>query len=105
MPKVEELKKDNSPLELGDTIDDMCSEDYKKRFIAEYTQNCIRYNKLKKFIGKIKYSKYADQPEPKHDCPLDLLEKQLITMQLYIAILEVRAEEYEHIKLPKVREE
>ena len=54
-------------LELKDTIAGMTSEDYKERFIAEYTQCCIRANKLKKFIGKIKYAKYADQPEPKHE--------------------------------------
>ena len=72
MPK-EETNKVIS-LDLKDTIDGMCSDDYKERFIAEYTQLRIRQIKLKKFIGKIKYAKYADQPEPKHDCPLHVLE-------------------------------
>ena len=91
--------------DLKSTVEGMCSEDYKERFIAEYTQTKIRYNKLKKFIGKIKYAKYADQPEPKHDCPVDLLEKQLLAMGLYLATLEIRAKEFEHIELPKVEEE
>lgn len=92
-------------MELKDTVEGMNSADYKERFIAEYTQTKIRYNKLKKFIGKIKYAKYADQPEPKHDCPLDLLEKQAMAMAMYIAILEVRAEKFENIELPKLEGE
>lgn len=92
-------------MELKDTVEGMNSADYKERFIAEYTQTKIRYNKLKKFIGRIKYAKYADQPEPKHDCPVDLLEKQAIAMGLYIAILEVRAEKFENIELPKLEGE
>lgn len=91
-------------MELKDTVNNMTSDDYKERFIAEYCQAKIRYNKLKKFVGKIKYAKYADVEEPKHDCPLDILEKQLIAMGLYIAILEVRAERYENIELPKIEE-
>ena len=103
MPK-EETKKVIS-LDLKDTIDGMCSDDYKERFIAEYTQLRIRQIKLKKFIGKIKYAKYADQPEPKHDCPLHVLEKQEAIMCFYLAALEVRAEKYEHIELPKISED
>lgn len=92
-------------IELKDTVEDMNSADYKKRFIAEYVQLCIRINKLKKFIGKIKYAKYADVEEPKHDCPVELLEKQIMFMQLYRATLEARAEKFENIKLPKILEE
>ncbi len=92
-------------LELKDTIAGMTSEDYKERFIAEYVQLRIRANKLKKFIGKIKYAKYADQPEPEHDCPLELLEIQYNSMVAYLAILEIRAEKFEHIELPKIDEE
>lgn len=92
-------------MELKDTIAGMTSSDYKERFIAEYTQAKIRYNKLKKFVGKIKYAKYADAEEPKHDCPLELLEHQLMSMYLYITILETRANEFEHIELPKIEEE
>ena len=41
-------------IELKDTVDLMKSSDYKERFIAEYTQVKIRYEKLKKLITEIK---------------------------------------------------
>lgn len=91
--------------ELKDTVEQMNSSDYKERFIAEYRQLSIRIHKLKKFVGKIKYAKYADQPEPKHDCPVDLLEKQLLAMKLYKATLEIRASKFENIELPKEEDE
>lgn len=90
--------------ELKNTCEGMTSADYKERFIAEYIQLKVRYNKLKKFVGKIKYAKYADQEEPKHDCPVELLEKQLIAMTGYLLVLEIRAEKFEHIELPEVEE-
>ena len=90
--------------ELSDTINGMVSPDYKERFIAEYVQTKVRFHKLHSFIGKIKYAKYAGQEEPKHDCPTELLEKQLLTMGLYLTLLEVRAEKFENIKLPVVEE-
>lgn len=89
-------------IELKDTIEGMQSDDYKQRFIAEYEQVCIRIKKLERFVGKIKYAKYADAEEPKHDCPLGLLQKQLFSMNVYRLILETRAEEFEHIELPKI---
>lgn len=98
------MAKETKNIELKDTVKDMDSDDYKKRFIAEYSQLCIRINKLNKFIGKIKYAKYADVEEPNHDCPVDLLEKQLFVMNLYRVVLQERAEKYEHIKLPNVYE-
>ena len=33
--------------ELKDTVDGMLSTDYKERFVAEYQQTKIRYEKLK----------------------------------------------------------
>lgn len=99
------MAEEKKELELVDTVEDMTSPDYKKRFIAEYTQLCIRINKLKRFVGKIKYAKYAGVEEPKHDCPLDLLEKQIMAMKIYKAVLEVRAEEFEKITLPTVEED
>lgn len=35
--------------ELKDTVDGMLSTDYKERFVAEYQQTKIRYEKLKSF--------------------------------------------------------
>lgn len=82
---------------LESTIDFMQSKDYKERFVAEYWQTKIRYEKLKSFNNKIEASrrtKYSDVPqvdEPKHDCPFDLLKQQQSAMGEYLHILEVRA--------------
>ena len=40
------------PLFLSDTATGMVSTDYKERFIAEYEQLVIRYNKLKAMLKK-----------------------------------------------------
>ena len=40
-------------MELKDTVAQMESSDYKERFIAEYMQTKIRYEKLKAFNTKI----------------------------------------------------
>lgn len=97
-------------MELKDTIEMMNSADYKERFIAEYRQTKIRYEKLKAFNTKIEASYRTggnvDLPckptpcvergckvveMPKHDCPEDLLREQQRVMGEYLHILEVRA--------------
>lgn len=87
-------------MELKDTIDMMCSTDYKKRFIAEYRQTKIRYEKLKAFNNKIDaaqrthlnpFSNHKKIDEPTHDCPMDLLREQQEAMGRYLHILELRA--------------
>ena len=40
-------------MELKDTVEAMCSEDYKERLAAEYYQLKIRYKKLKAFCCRI----------------------------------------------------
>ena len=91
-------------MELKDTIKLMESEDYKERFIAEYYQTKIRYEKLKKLNNKIEayyhldYDKRNIMEEPKHDCPVDMLREQQQIMGNYLHILEVRAE-IENIEL------
>lgn len=82
---------------LESTIDFMQSKDYKERFVAEYWQTKIRYEKLKAFNNKIEASHRTNRcsdvrqvDEPKHDCPFDLL-KQQSAMGEYLHILEVRA--------------
>lgn len=87
--------------ELKDTVTLMESSDYKERFIAEYRQTKIRYEKLKAFNTKIEAARRtACDPfapvakrveEPKHDCPEDLLREQQSVMGQYLHILEVRA--------------
>ena len=96
---------DGKPLgmELKDTIDSMCSEDYKARFMAEYYQTKIRYEKLKKFNTKIEAAEIAASYKagvvaPEHDCPVSLLREQQRKMGEYLHLLEVRAE-IEHIEL------
>lgn len=78
-------------MELKDTVEKMNSSDYKERFIAEYQQTKIRYEKLKYFNTKIEASKISKIEEPKHDCPDKLLSHQQSIMGEYLHILEVRA--------------
>ena len=75
-------------MELKDTIDLMNSEDYKERFIAEYYQTKIRYEKLHKML--IKYEAKTLNFEPK--CSLELFTEQAKHMGLYLKCLEIRAE-------------
>lgn len=75
-------------MELKDTIDLMNSEDYKKRFKAEYYQLKIRYNKLHKMITKYKANTLNFEPK----CSEELLTTQAIFMRDYLNVLEVRAE-------------
>lgn len=103
MSKTKETKFD--PFEFYEKDIQAQCPTYKERFILEYVELSTRIKKLKNFVGKIKYAKYAGVEEPKHDCPVDLLEKQIISMQLYRAALEVRAEKYENIELPKIVED
>lgn len=78
--------------ELKETIYYMKSSDYKERFIAEYWQTKIRYEKLKDFCNSIEASLNChDLPEPIHECPLHLLREQQAAMGKYLHILELRA--------------
>lgn len=74
-------------MELKDTIELMTSEGYKERFIAEYLQTKIRYNKLHKTL--VKY----DAKVLTFEIPnIDLLREQAGAMGRYLYILETRAE-------------
>ena len=82
--------------ELKDTIENMTSADYKERFVAEYWQTKIRYEKLKDFCNKIEAAYIMGSvgkhiTEPQHDCPLDMLREQQGAMGAYLSILEKRA--------------
>ena len=85
-------------LDLEITAGAMSSLDYKRRFVAEYVQTKVRYERLKAFTNKIEVdelTKYPESPKriigPKHDCPLHLLRDQQRAMGEYLHILEVRA--------------
>lgn len=74
---------------LKDTVDNMLSEDYKKRFIAEIEQLEIRYIKLKNVI--------QDYSKNNYNCPLKTLESQLKYMGLYLSVL------YERLDIEKIK--
>lgn len=88
--KIKE-KKDKNNMELKETVELMNSEDYKERFVAEYHQVKIRYEKLKNFCNKIEVETMLGKEVTKHDCPLELLREQQKYMGLYLSILEKRA--------------
>lgn len=73
---------------LTQTVSKMLSDDYEDRFIAEYYQTKIRYNKLRHLITQIA----AGTAEVTSKCPLHVLKAQLDDMDQYLADLEVRAE-------------
>lgn len=77
--------------ELKETVELMNSVDYKDRFIAEYHQVKIRYEKLKNFCNKIEVETMLGKEVTKHDCPLELLREQQKYMGLYLSVLEKRA--------------
>ena len=83
--------------ELKDTFDLMVSDDYKKRFVAEYAQLKIRYNKLYAVLEK--YA--ADKLDFKPTCPIEILYEQLDHMEAYLNILKIRAD-YEDVELPNI---
>lgn len=82
-------------LGLKDTIELMNSNDFKERFVAEYVQTKIRYDKLHKMLVKYKAGTLSFTPQ----CSYELLTEQAGFMGRYLHCLEVRAE-IEGVKLP-----
>jgi len=76
---------------LEDTIEKMTSSLYNERFVAEYMQLKIRYEKLKDFCNRIEVAEMMHEEPPIHDCPLELLREQQKLMGLYLSVLEKRA--------------
>jgi hypothetical protein len=74
-------------LTLADTIPYMNSSDYKDRFIGEYWQAKIRYDKLHDMTVRYEAGKLNFTPS----CPLDLLKEQKKYMGMYLNKLEIRA--------------
>lgn len=87
---------DVRPMELKDTVEMMTSNDYKERFIAEYCQIKIRYEKLKCMLEKWDEGILEFTPT----CPRCTFGLQISAMENYLAILEARAV-MESIALPK----
>lgn len=74
-------------LTLADTIPYMNSSDYKDRFIGEYWQTRIRYDKLHDMTVRYEAGKLNFTPS----CPLDLLKEQKKYMGMYLNKLEICA--------------
>lgn len=79
-------------MELKDTIEMMNSEDYKERFKAEYYQLRIRYEKLGNMYLNWDSLKFIPT------CPKETYRDQLCSMEMYLNVLEDRAE-LENIEL------
>lgn len=84
-------------MNLIETITLMISDSYKDRFLAEYKQTKIRYEKLKKLNNQIE-AYYRSRNErlpikkPFYNGSRELLRQQQQIMGEYLHILEVRAE-------------
>ena len=74
--------------DLRQTVNIMQSNNYKERFLAEYYQTKIRYNKLHNML--VKYEAKTLEFEP--TCPIEILKRQCSHMGEYLFDLEVRAE-------------
>lgn len=75
-------------MELKDTISLMTSVDYKDRFLAEYWQVKIRYEKLYEMCEKWDEGELNFTPT----CDRGTYESQLYYMINYLMVLEERAE-------------
>ena len=73
--------------DLKDTVGLMTSQDYKKRFKAEYVQLYIRTKKLSDMLYKLEENELEFTP----DCTEDILYNQLFSMINYLKFLEQRS--------------
>ena len=73
---------------LNETVDGMCSTDYKERFVAEYNQLVIRYRGLKNMLDKWDRNELDFTPT----CPRSTYNLQIKAMKDYIDVLEARAD-------------
>lgn len=82
---------------LSETVELMNSADYKERFIAEYVQTKIRYQKLHRMLVKYEAGTLGFEPT----CNVAITRDQKQWMGRYLYELEVRAD-VEGIDLPSV---
>lgn len=75
----------------------LISSDYKARFVGEYLELKIRYNKLHKMIIKHQAGTLGFELT----CDVSILEDQAYYMGNYLTQLEIRAE-IEKITLPRI---
>lgn len=84
-------------MELKDTVELMNSPDWKDRFLAEYLQTKIRYEKLHKLIVKRECGKHGFNTP----IPFESWKEQAKHMGLYLYELEKQAAIH-GIELPDV---
>lgn len=76
-------KKELKAMQLKDTINLMCSEDYQERMLAEYQQTYIRFVNLRRLI--VEYAQGKLDYTPKHS--LEMLQLKFNAMGDYLEIL------------------
>ena len=99
LEEVVKMINDMDEIAVSDPIihDLIISSDYKARFVGEYVELKIRYNKLHKMLIKYEAGTLGFEPT----CDISILEDQAYYMDNYLEQLEIRAE-IEKIILPRI---
>ena len=99
LEEVVKVINDMDEIAVSDPIihDLIISSDYKARFVGEYVELKIRYNKLHKMLIKHEAGTLGFEPT----CDISILEDQAYHMGNYLKQLEIRAE-IEKITLPRI---
>ena len=99
LEEVVKVINDMDEIAVSDPIihDLIISSDYKARFVGEYVELKIRYNKLHKMLIKYEADTLGFEPT----CDISILEEQAYHMGNYLKQLEIRAE-IEKITLPRI---
>lgn len=99
LEEIVKMINDMDDIAVSDSIihDLIISSDYKARFVGEYVELKIRYNKLHKMLIKHEAGTLGFEPT----CDISILEDQAYHMGNYLKRLEIRAE-IEKITLPRI---
>ena len=99
LEEIVKMINDMDEIVVSDPIihDLIISSDYKARFVGEYVELKIRYNKLHKMLIKHEAGTLGFEPT----CDISILEDQAYHMGNYLKRLEIRAE-IEKITLPRI---
>ena len=99
LEEIVKIINDMDEITVSDPIihDLIISSDYKARFVGEYVELKIRYNKLHKMLIKHEAGTLGFEPT----CDISILEDQAYYMDNYLEQLEIRAE-IEKITLPRI---
>ena len=99
LEEIVKIINDMDEITVSDPIihDLIISSDYKARFVGEYVELKIRYNKLHKMLIKHEAGTLGFEPT----CDISILEDQAYHMDNYLKQLEIRAE-IEKITLPRI---